>query len=259
MSAEQIKSEAGFVGYFDILGYQTFLENNSPEIAAQIILNTILRLEQDMPREMLTVLKEMGDLRELHPIVGKIKWLVFSDTIVLSLGLDEAALKPENREIHLLGFLMQCSYLWEKMFDRGLPLRGVLTTGSFSIQGTCFVGRPIVEAHKIATQIGFAGCVITPEVLKEGHVEDHIDDPENLFFFKYAVPYSGNHFENGHVLNVSLFRLIHGQDIRQTVHECFWKHGKDIKTGVQEKIEQTERYLRFLRMRYPLPPTNVPK
>ena len=37
-------------------------------------------------------------------------------------------------------------------------------------------------------------------------------------------------------------------ELRQSTHEPFWAHGKDVNGSVLVKIENTERYLRFLRM-----------
>lgn len=251
MKAQKIKSEFGFVGYFDILGYQTFLENNDPDAAAQVILDTILRLEKDMPRK---IRKELDTDSLIHGLISKIKWLVFSDTVLLTLSLDETKVPLYYRPSHLGVFLMQCAYLWQEMFDFGLPLRGVVTAGPFSIQKTCFVGKSIVDAYKTTTQVGFAGCVITDTAINWADANaKSMGELHDTLYYKYAVPYSGNRYENGYVLNVAAFKGYHEQDVRQAVHESFWKHNKDLGTGVQEKIEQTERYLRFLRMRFPLP------
>jgi hypothetical protein len=43
----------GLVGLFDILGYQAFLEKNSPETAAEKVLDILLKLDEEMPQKLM--------------------------------------------------------------------------------------------------------------------------------------------------------------------------------------------------------------
>jgi hypothetical protein len=250
-----LKSQSGFIGYFDILGYQAFLENNSPEVAAERVLGTLLKLDQDTPSKLLESMApfyEGNDRATLDIYLKDIKWLVFSDTVLMTMVTDEI---PDDKiEIRWLVFLLQCSYLWRKMFDFGLPLRGAITRGSFVVQGTCFAGKSIVNAYKSASSLNFAGAVITQELSDWSKKIIGQASHAALFHQPYLVPRKGKASCMEEILNVAATypheRKWDG-DIRQLVHECFWKHEKNIGEDVSDKIENTEKLLRFLKMKYP--------
>src|SRR5690348_7826858 len=45
-------------------------------------------------------------------------------------------------------------------FQRPLTLRGAISYGPFVVEGTCFVGRPIVRAYKLANDLNCAGVAL---------------------------------------------------------------------------------------------------
>src|SRR5882757_5348142 len=107
---EKLKASEGFIGYFDILGYQVFLENNSPEHAANHILSSLLKLEEEVPKQLLAVVETAQMRKWMEPIIRNIKFLVFSDTVLLSLKLEGG--HGEQSDPHALCFLAASAFLW---------------------------------------------------------------------------------------------------------------------------------------------------
>ncbi len=46
-----MKKQYGIIGFFDILGFQNFLENNDPEVAADIVRKALLYLVQGSTKD----------------------------------------------------------------------------------------------------------------------------------------------------------------------------------------------------------------
>ena len=140
------KSQYGIIGFFDILGYQSFLENNEDVTgeATEKVLNFIVNLEKNIQSRVRNILKNSKNFKKL---VDEIKFLVFSDTILLtSTYVKNAALDRKIDKWAL--FLVVSLHLNRWMFEYGLPLRGVITTGNFLIKKHCFSGKPIIYSYK---------------------------------------------------------------------------------------------------------------
>jgi hypothetical protein len=246
----------GLSAFFDILGYQEFLENNSPETAAENVRSVLDKLVGLKDEMLVQMMKDRDILQE--EVQERPQWLIFSDTLLLTLDVskisvaqDEPSSLSEKISLHWYIFLLQSIALWKKLFEFGLPLRGAITRGSYLVEGTCFAGRPIVDAYKLANDLNCAGVVIDPLVVQwcQGSIGP------NVFFFDYLFPSKTKGFAQNAALN--LVYSLHGSqdsfggDIRQRVHESFWAHNKRIGPGVPEKVENTERLLRFLKTKWP--------
>lgn len=262
-STKRVCRKNGLVGLFDILGYRVFLEKNSPETAAEkvmAVLNTLVSLSQKMPRKMVEpfapVLGEKS-FPSFAKMVNEIEWLVFSDTVLLTLDLSNCA-DRQVKGSYWGVFLMQCCSLWRSMFEFGLPLRGAITKGPYLVHKTCFAGKPIVEAHELANDINCAGVVIAASAIEwcKAETPKHPGIP-SILHYDYSFPSKAKGFVENTALNVMFAPEANQEkwagDIRQLVHESFWAHGKSVGSGVPEKIENTERLLRFLKMRGSLP------
>jgi hypothetical protein len=128
----------------------------------------------------------------------------------------------------------------------GLPIRGAITKGRFSIVGgKSFTGKCIIEAYEIAQNIEMAGCVIAPalesEVLKDKDVSQEIcywqtpvknSSPQEMLALDYS-----SHFEKSRTIS------------RAQVIECYGAFKKDIGAGVLSKINNTIHFLEFCKQR----------
>jgi hypothetical protein len=250
---KSLESQNGLVGYFDILGYQAFLENNTPEEAAKKVINSLLKLDEKLPRKIID--RFSGEFqKDVEVLVKRIRWLVFSDTILITFDLTNET-NPGELLLCWQIFLYLSNHLWLEMFEFGLPLRGIITKGSFFVEKTCFAGNSIVQAYKLVCDLNLAAVVITPEAKEWSETAIPENQTEGVFHCPYLVPFKSKGETKLNVLILSDAIMTSKNswdgDLRQVVHDCFWRHEKDIGAGVAEKIENTEKLLRFFKYKFP--------
>lgn len=249
---DEIKPDSGLIGYFDILGYERLLEVNTAAYVANKIMRILHSLGPELEQWQKHDFEKMGlPEQSREPVINlirNIKVLVISDTILVTLATDTAKGHYDFTYWHL--FAGHCSRLWEKTFSEGLPLRGAITHGEFVVQKSCWAGKPIVDAYRRAECLDFSGCVIADDTRVWIEAALGAMKLQNEFVFApNSVPLNDGTFMQGTVFNVNWHRLateVEIADIRQAVHEPFWAHGKDVSGNVPRKIDNTERYLRFL-------------
>ena len=142
-------TQKGLIGFFDILGYKSLLENNEPEIIADSVLPLLTNINKIVPdflknkvqKSILSTLEKLPsekynpqDLEILmYSIVDEIKWLIFSDSILLSMPIDSI---DREHFIKIGVFFTVCTYLLRGMCDAGLPLRGAIDFGKYCIESS---------------------------------------------------------------------------------------------------------------------------
>src|SRR5438034_666770 len=72
----------GLIAFLDILGYQSFLENNSATDSALNVLELIIKTPHNVATQLAASWQATPNLSKTQPQVAH---LIFSDTIVLSL------------------------------------------------------------------------------------------------------------------------------------------------------------------------------
>jgi hypothetical protein len=246
----------GIIGFFDILGYKSFLENN-PAHAAREVVDELVGLEKSMAEEIRKAFSRAQTPAKAEEVVSLLKWLVFSDTILLYTVFEDSD-SPGKRSNRWISLNFACLLLWRRMFEFGLPLRGVVHAGEFLVEGTCFAGRAIVEAYHLAQDLELSACVYSHAAFDAlVHLANNPHDellwsyiPTQLF--EYQIPRRSQKSERMFASN-PLTIVLQGQqqyfsgDIRQLVHEAFWKHNKDIPEPAQMKLRNTEQFLRAAR------------
>jgi hypothetical protein len=252
--SETPEPQIGVIGFFDILGYASFLENNKPEQAAEIVLGQLLNLK-DAVSSLQKHIFETDELVEAYREgISRMKWLVFSDTVLLALPYDPEA-DEKGKAFSWLLFLMNAVMLYRHMFDNGLPIRGTVSFGSFFIKGTCFAGRPIIEAYRAAQRMDLSCIALADSASAEMsalRARDHIDLIDSLAV-EYLVPLKDSKEARLQVIPPSHARLpkLPHSDLRQAVAECFWCHNKDLSPHSLRKLDNTELFFRFFKMRWP--------
>jgi len=248
--------DKGIIGFFDILGYQSFLEN-SPGDASRQVVSKLVSLKQAMADEMRQAFSHEQDKPKVEELVGLLNWLVFSDTILLYSQFDGSD-SPGKRSNRWIVMNFACLLLWRRMFEYGLPLRGVVHTGEFLVQGTCFAGRAIVEAYRLSQDLNLSACAYSraafSALLRQAN-EPH--DPLlwnwiPAWLFEYQLPRKKSSPERRVTINplaifLESYETYFKGDIRQIVHESFWKHDKDILETARAKVQNTEQFLRACR------------
>jgi hypothetical protein len=263
----QIPPATGFVGYFDILGYTQIMLNNNIHKTAQFVSDTMMNIPRDMIVSLrspylavrpLEVAPESSERDDWSQILDRVSWIIFSDSILISLPFDPAL--PERDLVRLyLVFSTMCASLMNRCFTAGFPLRGAISVGEFFIEDRCFAGRPIINAYYTMQRLEFAGCVLDEaanSLISEVR-KDLVKKGERNLLYKldqttilYMVPFKENLDErhrtiNWVVLDTPGFSPITG-DIREVTTRAFLMHNKIAVPSVQGKINNTEMFIRHV-------------
>jgi len=257
-----IKPQTGFLAFFDILGYKQIILNNDIHKTAQLVSDTLVT----MPSSIINNVTGPDQDAEIKPFdqatwnenLSKVNWLIFSDSILVSLPFD-----PQSAIAYLLqsyaAFVTVCATLMSRTFKAGFPLRGAISVGEFFIQDRTFAGKPIINAYRTAQDLEFSGCILDEdannfisylrkEVIKQGN--------ENLLTMLdqttilYIVPKKNDSSERHRAINwVSLalpgFPQVEG-NVRDYVYNAFLMHNKIAVPQVQAKINNTEMFVRHV-------------
>ena len=263
----EIQPATGFVGFFDILGYTQIMLNNNIHKTAQFVSDTLMNIPQDMidslrssyllvqPQDGQTIPSETDSLSH---ILDKVSWIIFSDSILISLPFDPAL--PERDLVqNYLAFSIVCASLMNRCFSAGFPLRGAISVGEFFIEDRCFAGKPIINAFYAMQQLEFAGCVLDEaannlisdwrkHLVKTGErvMLDKLDQTTII----YLTPLKENSDERHRTINwvepeTPGISPISG-DIRDATTRAFLMHNKIAVPSVQGKINNTEMFIRHV-------------
>lgn len=241
-----MSKKTGLVGFFDILGYQNFLEENEPEIAAEKISEFIKYLKDFQSETFVSFFKKDQHQEEIKPVIEKIVYLIISDTILLTLETDKTNQEAYGR--YQLIFLMYCSRLFKELFVYGLPPRGAIEYGEYIlVENQMFAGRPIVKAYQSAMDLDLSAC----------HVSDSVgvlpSKMKNRLYTNYDTPLrTGEEKKLVLLMPFNLrdneydkFVLTKITDLEQFIINSFSAHNKKINKEVQGKILNTEFFLRY--------------
>lgn len=248
--------QSGLVGFFDILGYGNFLNNTDvkkEEVTVNKILN-ILRKNEEITRNCFIDICRSDDvglifLSDCKDLLHEIKWLIFSDSIVVTCG-DINNEDKRKKYLKLICYFIYSFFLVRNMFLYGMPLRGVITSGNFIVQDTCFAGRPFYEAHELSKKLDLAVCVVENKVFEEfKRLCDHqfvgsIQFDPHKFFLKYKTPMKNEKIKEFYTIWAFRAGDIDIVKDKYFVRETFKKHNKNIQNNaVETKIINTEKYI----------------
>ncbi|MFZ3069699.1 MAG: hypothetical protein WA110_01055 [Anaerolineaceae bacterium] len=261
-----ILPETGFVGFFDILGYTQIILNNNIHKTAQFVSDTLVNIPRDIIENMRMPKPDQpgedfllsGEKDEWRSRLDTIKWIIFSDSILVSMPFDPD-LGMEDLLQHYAVFATVCATLLNRTFLAGFPIRGAISVGEFFIEERCFAGRPIINAYHLAQELEFSGCVLDDEanslisnirkdVIRSGNINllNMLDQTTIL----YLVPMKNHGDERHRSINwVSLeapgLTPLDGS-IRDVVTRAFLMHNKIALPSVQSKINNTEMFVRHV-------------
>lgn len=241
-------TKTGLIGFFDILGYQNLLERNEPEKIAEDVLPILTDVGETVTKQLKELQK--GALsaviaKHYEKIIQKMRWLVFSDTVLLTMSIEE--MDPNVVHLSWMMFLLAVIGLQTNLFRAGLPTRGAIEHGKFFIKDTCFAGRTIVTAYQLCSQIELAACVFSEVAAKEFRRVESSDPFNKLygtFVVEYLVPMKSG---EKHLLTVMAHTYnLDSPDIHGEVMRAFWGNTKDISHSARQKAQNTEQWLEFL-------------
>jgi hypothetical protein len=174
---------------------------------------------------------------ELGPFGLNPNCLIFTDSILVYTDPD-TALAPRKQSVHR--FIEFCSELTGELLSRGLPVRGAITKGKFSvIKDKSFTGRCIIEAHDLAQRLDLAACAIAPEF--EPEVWGDRRNRKNLRLWK--TPLKNSQPQEMLLLDYSPFFRASKPVSRATLIECFSAFRKGISPEALQKLSNTLQFL----------------
>ncbi|SOD22588.1 hypothetical protein [Nitrosomonas ureae] len=260
----------GLICYFDILGYQNFLKNNSAEKSINKVFNIITSIPDLISKLSENWIKELEQTEYLSLLEKKylaefkhnLKHLVFSDTIVLTLPLPSFHLHSNTIKIFHVGLYhikLCASVLMEEMHSQGLPVRGVIHEGEFFLKDSCLAGSGIVEAYQLCEELNFSGLVCTQSLsntlLERFKLHKPIINNDGAaLLFTYPTP-----LKNGSEIKLVLVNWMEvilavkedshyfdecRKDIEYYVLKSFWAHLKDCPNLVDLKVHNTVKLIR---------------
>lgn len=237
----------GLIVFIDILGYQSFLENNSAEETAEEVLEMIENLPKQVGWEAARVLNayNLGKEPKIQ-MKQKLEHVVFSDTIVLLLKNEDKLDSPDPRGMALI--VNAAATLFAKLFSKGLPSRCVVHEGEFINKNACLAGRGVAEAYRLCGELDLSGVVFS-ETVRETFYGNKKINKKQAYIIDHLVP-----FKNGkekHLICINWYDHLEpdeqkfcDRDVIQFVSEAFWKHDKDIPISVDSKIRNTCKLIR---------------
>lgn len=245
----------GILSFFDILGYQSYLENNTSSESALEVLELITSIphviKNDFRQKWIEASPDQNIATEID---NSLKMLIFSDTIVLAIEYPENA---DNtwKETCLAYMIMSSARLMARMFVFGLPMRGVIHTGDFIIKDICLAGKAVVEAYKICNSLNLSAFVISKELEIELKTYQMRQKPLfqthnfGIYFVKYLTQLRDN--VEAKYLHFNWFSYLDFSDdtsyknnIDSFVFNHFWAHQKDISMEANNKVFNTIKLFR---------------
>jgi len=234
----------GIISFCDILGYQSFLANNSATESALKVLDIIT----SAPKSVKSRFDETwSSLVYTNEITDALQHLVFSDTIVLMIPYPKEV-DDEWRNKAFAYITAFTAYLKCKMFTDGLPLRCVIHEGDFITRETCLAGMAIIDAYRLAESLDLSALVLSPTLSQRLIKEKKIDTLGGTFI-EYLTP----------MKNLTETKLIHynwlrnmnsldivdcSKDVDTFVLKSFWAHQKDCSNAVDNKVKATIKIIR---------------
>jgi len=247
-------TQTGLVAFFDILGYQNLLERNEPEAIAEDVLPMLTDIGQTVSDALRRIVRKNEDdpvPDHIGSIIAGMNWLVFSDTVLLTLPLNDS--DPRLRYFEFTTFFMACIGLQGALFMAGLPARGAIDFGKFFVKGTCFAGRTIVNAYRLSETLEIAACVLTDASATElrrtceDYKADAIDDILGTLVLEYLIP---TKMEERHMLTLMAHTYdLETPNIHRSTMSAFWGNNKDLPVLARQKVTNTEQWLEFLESR----------
>lgn len=238
----------GIVGFFDIMGYQNIIRNNSVEETAKIVEDIIYKLPAFVEARVKKLFEaHEALLREVESILSNVKVLIVSDSILVISTVDDEIDETELYS-HFCVMFVYFAFLVREFFEKGFPLRGAIDYGSIYLHETTFAGDTIVETYNLSSSLEFSGCVLTDRIMRFCY-DESIRDNEVIdgFVGKILCSTKNGDVKLSHLDWVTTFtgNVLECDDLRRLIYDKFYMHKKDIETSVVNKINNTESIMRY--------------
>lgn len=246
-----IPAYKGLVAFIDILGYQNLLTKIEPEVIAEKILPILGAMKEKTTDKIRSELKSPSIIDRFELLFSKTNWVSFSDTILVTLSVDESE-ASKHQIFQWTAFLYMCAVLHKHLFEIGLPARGAIEYGKFVVKDSFFAGQSIVDAYKLGSKIEIATCAVSNQAYQRylqliAKVDPTAIDP-NLLILEYLVQVKN---EPEQLIPTLIWKADDEADLRSFVLKSFMAHEKDLPLAAKSKALNTEHWLEFIRLNRP--------
>ena len=273
---KEILVHEGAVALFDVLGYQELLLKNTIKDVVSLVRENL----EELPSTIEAIVQDhlqIDPKKFSRDWLRDFQWMIFSDTILLALdfpsvsyplphqGFLQRAIPMSNQRLmafmtgsQWIVFLNVCAVLMRQLFIKGLPLRGAIHFGEYYVNKHCFVGSPIVSAHRDASKQTWSGCTVDETIRKHYRRVLRLtgaDKPTaRQILVDYPVPTrrKGNEIRSA----VNWVRLPGSQLVTKIkaepldfVRDSFLAHGKTLTKEVEHKLENTAAFVNYVSSR----------
>jgi len=194
----------GFVALFDILGFQSMVENDELE---KVVL-TYERFQDSVPVEMANAFTGDNLLRARN----------YSDTILIY------TTEINDRSFKIL--LLSLNHLFLMAAAQGVPIRGAVTVGDFYASDDGEIGKPIIDAYKNEKKQDWIGCWIAEECINRLSSEVIEELTAQHQIVRYPIP-----FKEGQVKELYAFNWL------WLFVTCAAKNHASVVTGLREPLK----------------------
>ncbi len=242
-----------FIGYFDFLGYKSFVEKNETEYTKQRVGNILMDIEACLGRGKYQEEKQGAYAADLSNYT--IKFLNISDTVIFWTQ-DGSAESIEE-------FLDVCYRFNTSQNGFNFPVRGTLIYDEMEIiignqfnevggtySANMIYGKGLIKAHIKTGSQNWAGCTIDNSVVEQ-LVKIGSIATLNHIAVKYMVPYkcSTTDQQEEYVLRLAKDTLNteHYENYKRNIVEVFKKDNKEMNDKAEEKLNNTIKFLDVFR------------
>ncbi|MCP5489320.1 MAG: hypothetical protein H7A43_11815 [Verrucomicrobia bacterium] len=234
--------QTGIVAFCDILGYRDILKHSEPKDVARDVIDVLKHAKQDVNGMHTDNLSPNIDRTVVTDKLGHIEWISFSDTIALFHSYPDNA-RNADKYICWLVTIINLIYLFQHMLDRGLPIRGAISFGSFYHDGLHFAGVPIVDAHDLSEDLSLSAIALHDKASAELQTFNAFNPHSTIAVATrdYRTPCKSR-TANFHLLYPYVPGTLITQKIKASISDyltqAFCSHGKSLVNPRAKEIHQ---------------------
>lgn len=240
------------IGYFDLLGYKQFIENNAEELTSVRVGHILRDIENSLSLRKTKILNPTVLIADLE--YSRVNCLNISDTIII--WTEDLS---EESGINFIKVCFQLNFMLNKFT---FPCRGVIVADEFKIisgnekntdgfiySPNIMYGKGLLNAHLKSDSYNFASTVIDNSFISQFKDSEKVLECINKNALLYLVPYKEKieGQEKEYVLKFTDSNLNekYFENLKDDIFKNFTKDNKGIDESVQKKIDNTIEFLKF--------------
>ena len=241
-------SKTGIIGFFDILGYGNMIRNNDPNIILNNIIYPLVnigKITKDKLNELADTIPEEEQKINVNAICEEMKWIVFADSILITLETSENTKESYNK---WFVFITACLLLDQNTFVNGIPLRGAVHYGDYLTYKNSFAGKGIIDAYELGESVDLSVIVLSDEAVTElQKLEQFGKLLGTSHICKSIIPTSDGDKRKYVVATNKTFHS--SETVEDAVYRSFGDHNKDLPSSMMGKLNNTIKHQYYIKHR----------